>query len=324
VRNARTHGWRWVLGLVVVPGVFYLYVIFRATELRVFTLLGTPALLLHGATGIRVLREWWVRGVVWQKAMVAALVLVFAGVMFGPVSVQMRDGPRSSTGQIWMPLVWDEWQASVTDGMRKLDGVIDEVGPGETMLALSTQFNVDRYFRVHLLEKGYDIVPFAEAPEACRGIAEVFRKGDRTVFHLRTEDPYTTLNMWWHLPEEYLVAFQVEQGLDCMKGQTYQHAVLLNWVGVSKFLEPVFQAPGSLAPAWETPYPTSRMIPVRKRDPFGEVYVEHLTPERVEGLRLLAHAEVEGESQGAAGWTPLTDYADLHEKVQPRFWPMPK
>ena len=152
VRNVRTHGWQWNLSLVVLPALFYAYAFHHATEIRDFLLLGTPAVLIHGAAGVRILQEQWKSGEIWRRAAVATALLFFTAAMFAPVSIKMQDGPRTSRGRFWTPLIWHEWQQGVTDGMHDLDGVIASVQPGETMLAVSSNFSADRYFRLRLLE----------------------------------------------------------------------------------------------------------------------------------------------------------------------------
>jgi hypothetical protein len=324
-RNVRTHGWRWNLGLVILPALFYAYALCHGTEIRDFMLLGTPAVLIHGAAGVRMLQEQWATRLVWRRAAVVAVLLAFTAVMFAPVSIKMQDGPRTSRGLFWTPLVWHEWQQSVADGMHDLDGVIASIQPGETMLVISSNFNADRYFRLQLLEDGYDIVPFAQAPATCNGIAEVLRKGDRTVFHLRSENPYRVLLQSWHMPLDYAIAFQLKEGLDCMAGYPVQKTVLLNWGEAASFFRPVVQGTLGTGPIeWQTTFPTDPHIPSRKHDHYGRVNVQPLSSSAVETLRRSATMEVSRQEQAATEWKPLANYADLHSKFLWHFWQPPQ
>jgi hypothetical protein len=310
---------------VILPALFYAYTLRHATEVRDFMLLGTPAVLIHGAAGVRVLQQQWRSGVLWRRTAVTAALLLFTAAMFAPVSIQMQDGPRTSRGRFWTPLIWHEWQRGTTDGMHGLDSVIDSIQPGETMLAVSSFFNADRYFRLRLLEAGYDIVPFAQAPATCNGIAEVLRKGDRTVFHLRSESPYAFILQTWHIPLDYAVAFQIKAGLDCMAGYPVQKAVLLNWGEAEPFFRPVLPSAAATGPIeWQTTFPTDPHIPAHKHDRYGRMDVQPLTPSAVETLRQSATLEVQRQEQAADGWKPLTGYADLHSKVLCHFWQPPQ
>jgi succinate dehydrogenase hydrophobic anchor subunit len=330
IRNWKTHDWRWILGLIVLPALFYAVVLPRAIETRMFLLLGTPALLIHGATGIVMIWEQWQSRDKGRMASGLAMLTRVASlslgvfVLFGPVQLTMRDGPRTPFGRYWATLIWREWQQGVNDGMRDLNKVANSVPSGKTLLAISSQYNADDYFRLVLLQNGYDVLPREQADRTYPGASEVFRKGDRTVVHLRCPDPYMIMVQWFHQPPYYTEAFQVMTELSSIPPQSYESAVLLNWQQAEGFFKPVLSTQFSAQPPWETIFPETPIVPASVKATYGRMNVQPLTSEQVETLRKSAEKEVFEARKRARKWKPVTTIDAIHDTFRWRYGSAPR
>ena len=317
-KNARTRDWQWHLAWTLLPALFYLYAVPRALELRVFLLLGAPALLVHGATGLRVLREMWRAARAQPRWIARAVALAALVVMFGPAAVRMKDGPRSFLGRMYTPIIWHQWQQSVTRCMQQLDTFIASVQPGETVVAVSSHFNADHYLRLRLLQQGFSIMPLTTAPWECPGMNEVFRKGDRTIIHLRSEVAYHLTEEREHIPAGYIQAYQIAEEMKCLHTTPYGRAVLLNWQDLPAFFTPALNPAPELQPPWEISYP-QKPVPSVWKAIYGEFNLQPETPAQMQALEQSARAEVANAERTAVGWKPLSGYADLHRMYRWRF-----
>ena len=320
-RNCRTHNWRWIVGLVVLPVIFYLYVLPKTLEIRMFLLLGAPALLIHGATGLKVIWEQRSSKVVWRQVIAPAVAALIIYVLLGPVTLSMRDGPRTAYGRIWATFVWLEWQRNVADGMSDLDQVVSSIQPGETILAISSHYNADGYFRLRLLEDGYKTLPSEQADKLYPGASEVLQKGDRTVLHLRCQAPYLILSHLFRQSEPYAQALQIKLGLDATPPQSYGRAVLLNWGQTPGMFWPVLDPKDT--PPWMTTYPQYRLVPIKARTFDGKIEVQPLSKGQVEGLRQSATNEVNHAQRVAHTWKPIKSRSELRNIFAWRFGPAP-
>ncbi len=187
--NSKRHRRSWSVVMTLLPVLFYAAVIPHANEIRDFCIMGAPFVVLHGATGV----VWLVesaqgRGGV-RKLWALALFVWFALVLLAPPYISMRDGPRALTGRLYTPIFWRQWQGRTLGMIDQIHALVDEVRPGQTMLAISSQFEPERYLHLRLLQEGFKIdqVPIGNAK--CRSI-ERFQRDGRTVVSVRTENPY--------------------------------------------------------------------------------------------------------------------------------------
>ena len=343
-RNWRKANWSWRVIWIILPALFYLAVIPKALETRMFFLLGTPALILHAGTGIAwIWGRWsstgtsiWSKTIAWGTRVTSFLAL--AAIVFAPVALTMRDGPRSPVGRIWMPLIWREWQNSVTKGMADLDKTIESIQPNETILAISTYWNSDDYFRLRLLQHGYDIVPRSSVKPEYGNATEEFKKDNRIVLHVRSKDPYGIMLLYGQ-PPFYTQALQIFSGLTTLAPGTYQRAFLLNWGVASVMFLPTLDQTGindkapvdprllELTPSelnlmrpgvskasriWGTTFPQDPHIPFRYQTGTGVIHVQELNRHQVDLLRRTAFYIVRETAMKAKKWKPFTSVDQVH------------
>lgn len=344
VRNWRTADWRWRALWIILPALFYVAVIPKALETRMFFLLGAPALILHTGTGITsILDQWRSTGIssfsktlAWGTRIASAFAL--AAILFAPVALTLRDGPRSPVGRIWMPLIWHEWQNSVTKGMDDLDKTIESIQPNETILAISTYWNSDDYFRLRLLQHGYDIVPTSSLKPEYGNATEEFKKDNRIVLHLRSKDPYGIMLLYGQ-PPFYTQALQIYSGLTTLAPNTYDRAFLLNWGLASVMFLPTLDRtaindkasvdpkrlgltagelnlmrPGvsKATRLWGTTFPQNPRIPFSSQTGTGVINVQELNRNQVDLLRRTASYIVRDSAMKAKKWKPFTSVDQVH------------
>jgi hypothetical protein len=344
IQNWRANDWKWRCIWILLPALFYLAVIPKALETRMFLLLGAPALLLHTSSGISwILDQWtkevaigWKNALTWCTRIVSACGL--AVILFAPVTLTMRDGPRTPVGRIWAPLIWREWQSRVDKGMSDLDTVVEGIQPNETILAISTYWNSDDYFRLRLLQHGFDIVPSSLLKGEYGNATEVFKKENRIVLHLRSKDPYGIM-MLYGQPPFFTQALQVFSGLSTLSPSSYQRAFLLNWGPASVLFQPTLDRAGviddsaifhkrlDLTPneidhlrpgkgkaqrVWEATFPQNPKIPCSSRARYGVINVQTLNPHQVDLLRRTAFYVVRDTSIKAKDWKPFTSVDQVH------------
>ncbi|MDR3689973.1 MAG: glycosyltransferase family 39 protein [Fimbriimonas sp.] len=322
IRNCRTYGWRWIEALVVLPLIFYTYAVSQALEIRMFMLLGAPAILIHASAGLRVLWEQWKSPERERKVLALSALGLTLFALFGPVMITIRDGPRTPYGRVWGTIAWLEWQRSVNNGLLALGDVADSVQPGETVLAITSHYNPDDYLRLVLLQHGYDILPVGQLGERNPGAIEAFRKGNRTVIHVRCPDPYFILTQWGKQPTSYSQPFQIVSALDCITPRSYNRAVMMNWALCPMCFVPILDLKGD-PPPWQVTLPQSPIVPAWGRANEGRMDVEWLSADQVLTLYRSAAGAISQARRSRHGWKPMTDYAELRKLFEWRYGPVP-
>ena len=256
--------WREVLLCVLVP-LLYVAAYGRSLyELR-YLLPLSPFIAIAIVEGARAALR--ARGLP-RAALSVALALAFLAVLAPPVRVPSwqiarlgvdNDGPRPLIGRIWSPLVWIRWLHDLNGGIAALDGAIErdaEAAPGDRpRVFVSTYWNSDRLLDLLLLEHGF-APRREELPEACRGIAEVFARGEAAVMHVRTHLPF--------VPGQREAVNWQEGGLPCLRatGLADATALVLGWrpanhapagTGREDGVAEVFRPPGEIVPDWADP-----------------------------------------------------------------------
>ncbi len=320
----RNNVWRaiWLVGL---PIAFYAMFLPKAIEIRMFLLLGTPALLIHGAAGIRWMhRQWLDKGSSLLPKVVrplSASILIFT--MLGPVDIVIRDGPRTAIGRLWTPILWHEWQQNVDNGMAQLDSVVRQATPGNPLLAISSHYNADDDFRLRVLQAGFDMMEPDRAKVQYAGASEVFQMADQTIAHLRCPDPYLLLGQWYKQPYFYSEALQIIWGLSALKPENFKTIYSLNWQFVPGFFGPITELPATSDKQWHVQLPATPFIPKRAQVPEGSINVQRLTSEKVSTLLASAQHEAAAAQKHAKTWVPIRTESEFHQKFDWRFGPSP-
>jgi hypothetical protein len=214
---------RWLrLGLLAgLPALFNLALLGSLWEVRQFLAL-TPFLGALVALGImRLVEEGRARRWTLPLALAVTTLLVWAG----PLKVQMlADGPRALVGRVHGIPLWKNWQESVRQDFRAIDGAIGAATPGAPVVLISDNWNEDRYLHLRLVESGFG--PGAAAlPAPCAAIGEAMRKGGRTVVHLRLQHGFVPY--WAELQADRLERF----AMPCIQAVRPERVLLLGPAG---------------------------------------------------------------------------------------------
>ena len=315
IYRTRHQSWKRHVALVFSPLLFYVAVLPRVVELRDYLLLLAPFLLLHASTGVTFLLHLATRGTQLQRRLTLALTGLYALSLVAPPLLILHDGPRLLLGRLYAPILWRRWQRSIQDATAQVEAMAASTGPSERTLVVSTYFQSDRFLHLALLQSGYQIQPLADTGP-CHAV-EVYTLGSRTIFHIRTENPYFLLSRApLQLPAEYVRAYQTAAGLSCVPPQSYDRAFLDTWgtTGQGFFAQTVpFLADTSKA---ELAFPgpgfphlgASRMLGVQRLLP--------LSREDVQQINNLSRQEVAAR--------PPLNYADFARLAQPLVWPIQK
>ncbi|MDE1154582.1 MAG: glycosyltransferase family 39 protein [Acidobacteriaceae bacterium] len=312
--NVQRQRWSWTLCILVLPALFYLFCLLRAPEIRNYFLLGAPALAIVGASGIRTWLESWHSTGFLHRAVSYGITFVALVAFLGPTKIALLDGPRSPMGRIYSPLVWRQWQQSTNQGMQRMDTLIEGLGAGETLLAISTHYNPDTYFRFRLLEAGYDIVPASATGFPCPTLPlELYRKGDRTVIHVRSELPYMLPKLERGLPMDYAAAYQLNLEFQCLHNARYTSAALVSFGGVDPIYLIALPGNPSESPRWRSLLPQSRLIPSIHRVFYPEIAIVPMNQEQIDLLQRNVEIVSRQQAASALGWRPLTSYDTLRK-----------
>jgi hypothetical protein len=244
-------------------------------------------------------------------------------VAIGPVDINLLDGPRTAYGRIWTTIIWRDWQTGVNSGLEKLNQVATTVRPGEKLLAISSQFNADDYFRVRMLGNGYDILPESQSLAEFPGASEVYKKDSCIVAHVRCPDPYFIMGNLYGQPNFYTTDSQILWSLTRLKNVKFDRAILLNWGSINPIFDSAFHLIGTARPEWRLAFPSESFIPKKAPTYDGDVFVQPISFDQVEQFRLCAEKEVLAGRKRAKTWKPITDYAEFHQKFAWQFGPAP-
>lgn len=181
----------WRAAVYGYPALVLLYVLRTTIELRYFTPLIGPILVLHVAAGCEWLVDAWRRPRHRLLRLVPVLALLAAVVAMAvpPPFAIKRDGPRVMYGRAWSPLLWGRWQAAVNDGQAVARNVAHDLARQNEAVLITTHWNDEFYLRLRLFDLGYREVA---AGPGCRAMSR-YVLGKRQVWHVRLEPQY-------HLP----------------------------------------------------------------------------------------------------------------------------
>ena len=304
--------------LIVWPAILYVVFLFKAVELRDYLLLGAPFVLLLGATGLSRLLRLLEIGAPRQRRLAQAIIAVYLLTLFLPPMLTLHDGPRFTTGRIYAPPMWHRWQRTTDQAVQQLQSLADSTPSGGRTLILTTLFQSDRYLHLALLEDGYTQLPLRQDPSC--GNVDTYVKGDRTLFHIRTENPYYLLSdPPLSLPTEYVRGYQLQSGFTCLPPQDYDRAYMVSWGRMWQgYLEQMASFHTSDFGPLEVPFPefgTPHLGPTK----YLQVQrVMSLTPARLQELLDRTQSLMHSYEQGDSGsWTPPHSYAEFHHQALP-------
>lgn len=203
---------RWTLLFLAYPAFILSIAILRlSTEVRYIYPLLAPFYLVHVGRGLECLsglvhRQGWPRRL--GIAVAGALVLVCVI----PPDTFVRDGPHSRVGRLWMPLLWFRWQASVAHSLQRMDELAAKADIEPQLLVLSTHFNEEYFFRLRLLEHGFEARPAESEFPGCRGGFSVYAKPGHKTLHVRTENQYGFAT---NIANVIVRSVQIQRALQC-------------------------------------------------------------------------------------------------------------
>jgi hypothetical protein len=142
------------------------------------------------------------------RAVALAVVLVAVA---PPMLLTVADGPRTVTGRLWSPLLWQRWQIAQARSMERVQALVAEIDAAPTTLVLSGHYNDEYFLKLRLVESGYRPRPAAEVFPGCADGFAVYAKPGHVVADIRTDNQYEILP--W--PDHLVRAVQIRGALDC-------------------------------------------------------------------------------------------------------------
>jgi hypothetical protein len=305
--NVRRKPVSWSIILALMPGLFYLVFLPKANEIRDFSLLAAPFVLLHGATGLRRLLEaarQSTGATVWAAR---AVLLFFLFVLFAPPAVISKDGPRTIVGRAYSPVFWRQWQARTSAAQHSLIDYVDSVHPGQHVLVVQSFYEPDRYLHLALLQKGFQILP-ASGEAGCSSIETYARQGTMVV-NLRTEDPYGIVG--GGAIDQELAAMQFLSSLQCLRGQPFGRITHTQWglFGFRLWPDDIGDLIPVPSPAWPIKALHGTSFPQLR---ISEWSPADLSRAEASASDMLAHQNVKISS--------VPSSSAFHEKMQNRLW----
>ncbi len=214
---------RWTLLFLAYPAFILGIAVLRlSTEVRYLYPLLAPFYLVHVGRGLEflldVLRG---QGPARRLGIAVAGGLVLVSVI--PPNTFVRDGPHATYGRLWMPLIWFRWQASVANSLRQVDQLAAKADIDPQMLVISTQFNDEYFFRLRLVEHGFESRPAESEFPDCRGGFSVYAKPGHRTLHIRTENQYGFVSA---VPNVIVRSVQLQRALQCPGAWIFDDAFL--------------------------------------------------------------------------------------------------
>ena len=208
----RSRDIRWAILFLVYPLlVTGLAVLRLSTEVRYIYPLLAPFFLVHVGRGLECLAAL-LRARGWARHLGIAVASGLVLVSVVPPDTFVRDGPHSTVGRLWMPLLWFRWQGSVARSLRQMDELAAKAEAEPQTLVISTHFNDEYFFRLRLLDHGFEArTAESEFPD-CRGGFSVYAKPGHKVLHVRTENQYGIAAV---VPNVVVRSVQIQRALQC-------------------------------------------------------------------------------------------------------------
>ncbi len=317
VRTWRQRSFTWKLVMMGWPLVFYIVFMTKAVELRDYLLLGAPFVLLLGATGLTIMLRFLTSGTHRPRLFARACLAFYLVVLIAPPMLIMHDGPRVFLGRIYSPPMWRRWQRSTDAAVQQLQSLAASTRPGERTLILTTFFQSDRYLHLALLQDGYAMLPLRDKP-SCGGV-DTYQKDGRTIFHIRTENPYWLLSAKpMSMPGEYVRGYQIDAGFQCLAPADYDRAYMVTWGRMEQgYME---TSPEFLRPAGplEVPFPERGTWHIGKLKFLQVQRILPLSPNDIMNIARRARIVVAAyQTDNPGTWQQPHSYAEFHNQAMP-------
>jgi hypothetical protein len=206
-----------LLTFIFYPGLLAIFAP-KATEIRYIFPLLAPVVAIHVGTGLKWVYEQYVFGT-GEKRRYAIGISVFAILIaiLPPTQLKMFDGPRALIGRLWTPILWSQWQGSVDESMRRLNGLVDALDDNQLNIVISTHYNDEFYVRLRLIEDGFIPMAVSNLYPGCSGFS-LLKKGGSIVAHIRTDPQYQIAP----LSMPYNAALQISSAFSCSEILPYR------------------------------------------------------------------------------------------------------
>lgn len=192
-----------IISFVVYPILLFLFAP-KATETRYIFPLLSPIIALMGAIGLHNLVKAATHYSFTKTKLLAygygiSVIVIMA---WPPMYSVFKDGPRSVTGRLWSPIVWQDWQNSVNTSLSTLNQLIADTQTPDNIahpsLFITLHYNDEYYLRMKLIEQGY--LPqqaTQDTAKKCIGVS-FFKKDTHLIYHLRTRPSYGIAPISYH------------------------------------------------------------------------------------------------------------------------------
>lgn len=313
--------WRRVAVLMLYPAAMLAVALILANELRYIHPLLTPFLALYGGNGVQAMAAG-LKGR-HRRAALAGIAAVVLPMLVPPVLVVVRDGPRSPTGRLWMPILWWQWEDAMSGSIERIDATVEQAERTKLTVLVSTHFNDDFFLKQRLLVSGWQIQPAPVVFPGCSGFV-VYEKNGHTVAHVRTEREYGRLLA----PKSEIRALLIDRSLACAPLRAADRSFLTTWGDDSRqffptdsldpaLLGPLINrfAPVAALSARLTPADARRLPPWSALPATNEVWRRQLqgtyrqimlSRAEVDFLAIKAANLLHSPSTGVQGGAPLT------------------
>jgi hypothetical protein len=207
--NLRNKGPKPAIILALCPVLLAIFFAAHALETRMFFPLLGPFVAMHAGRGL----EWIAQGLQKPRAMahlgapiLFALLIIW---LSPPVYTPNKEGPRPVVGQFWSPLLWMKWQRAQQAQLDEAD--VPLRGNSAKVVVATLNYTTDAFLRLRLWQTGYRPIAVRSVAPACEADFEAWRKGDRIVYAVRTENPHQFVRE----PHDYIEAAELAAAFKC-------------------------------------------------------------------------------------------------------------
>jgi len=205
--NLKNRGMKSAIILALFPALLAVFFAGHALETRMFFPLLGPYVAMHAGRGL----QW-----IWKSLSgphplshpaFLLLLAVVTGCCLPPIYTPDKEGPRPVVGQFWSPLLWWKWQRAQQAQLDEADIPLNN--PRAVVITLN--YTTDAFLRVRLWETGYRPVSVQSVAPSCKPDFEVWRKGERVIYAVRTENPHQFVPE----PHDYIEAAELLAAFRC-------------------------------------------------------------------------------------------------------------
>ena len=198
--------------LLGLPLVLFLLFAGHALETRMFFPILAPFIAMHAGRGL----EWLFENLrsnasthrIAARLMTAMVVLI---ALAPPIYVPIKEGPRELFGQFWAPLLWRQWQLHETSFLDEAQRPVDAAERFSGIVVVTLDYTSDAFLRLRLWQSGFRPTAPQSITSSCNSEFEVWRKGDRLLMMVRTENPHQFVSE----SHNYVEALEIVAALKC-------------------------------------------------------------------------------------------------------------